>query len=121
MATTGFFNFRSHWDDMTEFMSSHKRIFNTFKFDFPVEENQICLLKIRKIGYVGKNFDSMYRVKVEVADSFDSKYLSKCELKEKLSEKTFVFCGHCFRFIQNGEGNLKSLHYCRHCGKQLIR
>lgn|GEM_PF-5459203 len=116
--STVFFNFRSHWDDMTEFMSSHDRVFNTFKFDFPVEENQIKLLKIKKTGCVGKNFDSMYRVKVEV---FDSRYLSESILRELLSEKTFVFCGHCFRFMHNGEGNLKSLHYCRHCGKQLIR
>lgn len=119
--STVFFNFRSYWEDMTEFMSSHDRVFNTFKFDFPVEENQIKLLKIKKTGCVGKNFDSMYRVKVDIHDSFDSNYLSESELREQLLEKTFVFCGHCFRFIHNGEGNLKGLHYCRHCGKQLIQ
>lgn len=97
--------------------------FDKLKFSFPVKRKQIDLIKIKKLhGFVGKDFDSMYRIKVRIHANFDSKFLSASKLTEKLSDKTFVLCSNCFKLNNNEHtGDLSSVHYCGNCGKQLIR
>lgn len=97
--------------------------FDKLRFSFPVKRKQLDFIRIKKLnGCVGKDFDSMYRVKVRVHANFDSRFLSASELTEKLSEKTFVLCTNCLKCTTNeNTGDLTSVHFCGNCGKQLIR
>lgn len=83
---------------------------------FPYDsDNRLKLVNIKRKGCVGKDYDILYRVTVEVEDelSDNPNVPTAEELARLLSDNTFAVCGNC-KNASRVSGSL-NLRYCPHC------